>query len=133
MSIGISLPDKLVPFPVWQKKDGPIPFVFSAKKPGNQCAWSCVWFCALGKVIPDDWATVENMGLLELYHELIDVAARPGKYETQAIRLVKRFRDHEKRVRQVLYKARQIYPEYINRMNPLEPRLINVHIYRPDW
>lgn len=65
MSIGISLPDKLVPFPVWQKKDGPIPFVFSAKKPGNQCAWSCVWFCALGKVLPDDWATVENMGIRE--------------------------------------------------------------------
>jgi hypothetical protein len=133
MSIGISLPDKLVPFPVWQKKDGSIPFVFSAKKPGNQCAWSCVWFCALGKVVPDDWATVENMGLLEIYHELMDVAARPGKYQTQAIRLVIRFKDNEKRVRQVLHKARKMYPEYMNRRNPPEPRLINVHIYRPDW
>jgi hypothetical protein len=133
MSIGISLPDKLVPFPVWQKKDGSIPFVFSAKKPGNQCAWSCVWFCASGKVVPDDWATVENMGLLEIYHELMDVAARPGKYQTQAIRLVKRFKDNEKRARQVLHEARKMYPEYINRRNPPEPRLINVHIYRPDW
>jgi len=83
--------------------------------------------------VPDDWASVENMGLLELYNELIDVAARPGKYQTQAIRLVKRFRDNEKQVRQVLYKARKMYPEYVNRMNPPEPRLMNVHIYRPDW
>jgi hypothetical protein len=133
MGVGIKPPDKLVPFPVWQKKDGPIPYVFSAKKPGNQCAWSCVWFYASGKVVPDDWATIENMGLLEIYHELMDVAARPGRYQLQAIRLVKRFRDSERRVRELLYKAREVYPEYINRMNPPEPRLINIHIYRPDW
>jgi len=73
------------------------------------------------------------MGLLEIYHELIDVAARPGRYQSQAIRLVRRFRGNEKRVRQLLHKARKVYPEYINRMNPPEPRLIHLHSYRPDW
>jgi len=58
-------PQHVSPISSLAKKDRPIPYVFSAKKLGNQFAWSCVWYCALGKVVPDDWATVENMGLRE--------------------------------------------------------------------
>jgi hypothetical protein len=137
---GLNLPARLGGFWTWKEGDGPAPWVFQDRLPGERCAWTCTWTSRVTDresvlVTPAHWGPITTMTDGQLAAELDDIASRPGPMAHEAHKVLAcTSADWRRLARGVIGKARGNYPEHINPCNPPTIQFISpAETRRPSW
>ena len=147
----MNAPQILGNFPKWTPGDGPAPFVYSNRPPGQRCAWSCYWRTASPQseqgrlVTPADWGYADPMKMTDaqICAELEDYLygtiwagfqglTRAGYAVLLSVELSQGSREL---VQNDIAHIRQTYPAQRNYINPFDPptgKRFFIH-KRPGW
>lgn len=137
---GLKLPERLGEFWEWKETDGPAPWVWRDRYPGEHCAWTCIWNCADAKgagqlIEPEAWGNAYEMTTAQMLAELDDIASRPGEdaYEAHLVIFAADVGSDEWRQKAVraIGRGRARYQEYVSPLNP--PKKVFVRSARRGW